>query len=526
MENTIHNKKNGGDKLSVVVITFNEEKNIRRCLESVKNIADEIIVVDSYSVDSTESICREYGVRFFRHEWLGFAGMKNYANRQATYDYVFSIDADEQLSRELENSILLMKSEGLKYAYTVNRLNSYAGKWIRHAGWYPDTKVRLWNKKEGSWEGNIHEHLHFTQDMKFVGLKGDLLHYSYTGIEDHLNRANRYTTLIAEDYYRKGKKASFFKMIFSSGFTFFKDYILRLGFMDGWRGLAICRIAAHSTFLKYAKLRELHDKIPEISLIITTYNRPEALELVLISVMKQKYLPSEVVVADDGSTEETGELIRKYQALFPVPLYHCRQDDEGFRLSQIRNKAIARSSGDYIIMVDGDMVLHPGFIRDHIDQARAGQFIQGSRVLLDDKITGERLHNRNVRFTPFSAGIKNRMNACRFRSLSGLVSPRYGKKDYRGVRGCNMSFWKEDLIRVNGFNEDFKGWGREDSEFVVRMLHHNIRRKNVKFGAVAYHLWHQENNSPNSNLDKNQAILDQALKEKRLWCGKGLDQYL
>ena len=263
-----------------------------------------------------------------------------------------------------------------------------------------------------------------------------------------------------------------------------------------------------------------------ITLLVTTYNRKDALELVLLSIKQQSLMPLEVIVADDGSTKDTAELVQEYQKNFPVRLLHCWQEDLGFRVSHIRNKAIAMASGDYIIMVDGDVVLHRQFVRDHRDRLATNQFIQGSRVLLSQGVTQKTIESKRVNFTPLSEGIKNRINATQLKLITPLASWLYSlKQNINAVRSCNMSCWKTDLIKVNGFSEEFVGWGREDSELAVRLLNSGIHRYNLKFGAIVYHLWHKENKS-NDLLIKNDDFLSKAIAEKRKVCKVGLNQYL
>jgi len=261
------------------------------------------------------------------------------------------------------------------------------------------------------------------------------------------------------------------------------------------------------------------------SLIISTYNREDALDLVLKSVVHLKQYPHEVIIADDGSGPKTAELIRKYQNTFPIPLIHCHQEDKGFRLSHIRNKATAMSSGDHLIFIDGDMILHPYFVRDHQRHAREGLFIQGSRVLLHKETTFSSIEHGIHRFSPFSSGITNRFNAIRIPFLSPIISTWMSKQHHHGVRGCNMSFMKRDLIKVNGFNEAFIGWGREDSECVIRLLQAGIQRFNLRLGGIAYHLWHTEHIN-SELLEKNNEELRLAIEEQRIWCAEGLQNHM
>jgi glycosyltransferase involved in cell wall biosynthesis len=257
-----------------------------------------------------------------------------------------------------------------------------------------------------------------------------------------------------------------------------------------------------------------------VSLCITTYNSPTYLELTLLSVLAQTVLPQEVIVADDGSGEATQQLVEQYQSIFPIPLHHCWHPDEGFRVAKIRNKAILTSNCQYLIFTDGDIALHPHFIRDHLSHAKTKHFIQGSRVLVSKDISEKRLHSKNIHLHFFSKGITNRAHTLSLPVFSKILTRYYGAKDHAGVRSCNISFWKEDAININGFNEDFEGWGREDSEFVVRLLNSGVKRQNLKLGGVAFHIWHPENSQ--QMLQKNQALLDQALENREKWCKNGL----
>ena len=166
-------------KLSAIIITFNEEKNISRCLNSLKNIVDEIIVVDSFSSDRTEEICRNYNVKFIKRKWEGYSETKNFANSLALNNFVLSIDADEEISEELSLSIQQIEEPIDNFVFSFNRLTNYCGKWIKHCGWYPDKKVRIFNKNNTTWKGEIHENLIFVTPVKEVFLKGDCFHYSY-----------------------------------------------------------------------------------------------------------------------------------------------------------------------------------------------------------------------------------------------------------------------------------------------------------------------------------------------------------
>jgi glycosyltransferase involved in cell wall biosynthesis len=245
-------------KLSVVIITLNEEKNIARCLESVKDIADEIVIVDSFSTDKTEEICKKYNVRFIKHEFNGHIEQKNWAMDLAVNRHVLSLDADEELSPRLKKSILEVKGNWKYDGYYFNRLTNYCGKWIRHTSWYPARKLRLWDKSKGKWGGmNPHDKFKLEKGATRKFLKGDLLHYSYYSINEHITQINSFSTIVANAYFSENRRASYINIIFNPLWRLFRDYIIKLGFLDGFNGLVISINSSHETFLKYVKLRNL-----------------------------------------------------------------------------------------------------------------------------------------------------------------------------------------------------------------------------------------------------------------------------
>jgi glycosyltransferase involved in cell wall biosynthesis len=254
-------------KISGVIITFNEENFIEKCLQSLTNVVDEIVVIDSYSTDKTKEICLRYNVRFIENPFTGFTNQKNFANDQATYDYVLSLDADEALSDELKASILKVKDTLTVDGYTFNRLNNYCGRWIKYSNWYPDCKIRLFNRKKAKWvgENNLHEIIVLDSPKNQMHLKGDLLHWAYDSYSEHYLKINSYTDIAAKNYVKRKpfKKQSLLKIVFSSFWKFFKNYILKKGFLDGFQGFVICSFAAFGTFLKYIKIRELQNKKPQ-----------------------------------------------------------------------------------------------------------------------------------------------------------------------------------------------------------------------------------------------------------------------
>jgi glycosyltransferase involved in cell wall biosynthesis len=261
---------------------------------------------------------------------------------------------------------------------------------------------------------------------------------------------------------------------------------------------------------------------PSVSLVIATYNWVEALALLLATVRAQRDLPEEVVIADDGSRPDTAALITREARTFPVPLRHVWHEDTGFRLATIRNKAMAAARADYLVQLDGDLLLHPAFVESHRRFARPGWYVQGSRVMLDQAATARCFAAGGLAVDPWSRGLRNRVNAIHAPWLAAFL--RGPTHPANRTRGCNMAFWRDDVIRVNGYDETMEGWGREDSELAARLLNNGVRRRNLKFAAVAWHL-HHEGRSHDA-FERNDAIFERTVRERRVRCERGISQYL
>ena len=249
-------------KLSAVIITYNEERNIQRCIESLLPVADEIIVVDSFSTDRTEEICKSYNVDIHKMEWQGYAKTKNKAQALAKHEYILSIDADECLDEQLISDISQLKNDHCNGVYTLNRLTNYCGKWIHYSGWNPDWKIRIYPKSLVKWnDAIVHEDLIIPEDLKKYRLNGRLHHYSYFSKEQHRSKADQYSRLTAIKYAELGMRCYFFTPFISAISRFLSMYILHLGFMDGKAGWDIAKISAQSNAFKYLELRRLTSKI-------------------------------------------------------------------------------------------------------------------------------------------------------------------------------------------------------------------------------------------------------------------------
>jgi glycosyltransferase involved in cell wall biosynthesis len=223
----------------------------------VKGVVDEIIVVDSHSTDKTREICDQYNVKFISQDWLGYSATKNLGNKLAAHDWILSLDADEALSSKLKNSILKEKQDFKYDAYIMRRMTNYCGKWIRHCGWYPDPKTRLWKKSLGEWDGDIHETINLAPAAKVGKLAGDILHYSISTIFQHIEQINKFSEIHSQSAFKKGKRSHLMALLLKPTERFFTTYLFKLGFLDGYNGFLISVLTAHSVFLRRVKLRQL-----------------------------------------------------------------------------------------------------------------------------------------------------------------------------------------------------------------------------------------------------------------------------
>jgi len=243
-------------QFSGVIITYNEERHIESCIRSLKSVADEIIVVDSYSTDKTVEICKSYNVTVIMQSFLGYIEQKNFALTKASHDYIISLDGDECLSKELQESIIGLKKNWRYNGYCMNRFNNFCGQWIKHSDWYPDKKCRVFHRKKAQWSGiNPHDNIILYDNSEKMGfLKGDILHYGYQSYSEFNKKTEHFSEIAAKAYLDKGKKATLWHIFFNPTWAFFKAYFLRLGILDGLNGFIICYQTANLTFLKYIKL--------------------------------------------------------------------------------------------------------------------------------------------------------------------------------------------------------------------------------------------------------------------------------
>lgn len=265
------------------------------------------------------------------------------------------------------------------------------------------------------------------------------------------------------------------------------------------------------------------------AVIVTTYNRADALAAVLEAYRTQDTEAFELLIADDGSTDETRDLVLRFAADAPFAVHHVWQEDKGFRAAAVRNRALAKTAADYVIFSDGDCVPPPFFVSRHVALAERGYFLAGNRMLLSETFTREVLAQRLPihgwhAWRWFGARLAGDVN--RALPLGRLPDGAFRKRNpeqWEGVKTCNLSAWRDDLLMVNGFDEDYSGWGLEDSDLVIRLLHAGVRHKSARFAAPVFHLWHRENDR--ANLDENRRRLEALIASKRTAAAIGLDRY-
>jgi glycosyltransferase involved in cell wall biosynthesis len=259
-----------------------------------------------------------------------------------------------------------------------------------------------------------------------------------------------------------------------------------------------------------------------VSVVVVTYNWPQALQLVLRALARQSTLPDEVIVADDGSRAQTRELITATARNFPTRLVHLWQPDDGARMSRARNLGVAAARGDYVIFLDGDMLAQREFIADHVAFAQRGCFVQGSRVLTGERCAARLLTRQQIDLSFFTADIERRRHTLRIPALARMWARPHVRD--AGIKSCNWGFWREDLLALNGFNEAMTGWGREDNELALRAFHMGLQRRDLRFAGLAAHLWHLTRKNIVDNA--NDAVLTATRASRAVRCELGLDQHL
>ncbi len=509
------------EKISVIIIVKNAQNTLLECLNSLKEFG-EIILLNNESTDDTLKIAKEFQKEFahlyiYESKFIGFGALKNLALSHTKNEWILNIDADEILEKETKEELkkLEIKEQSI---LALPRKNLYKGEWIKACGWWPDHVLRVFNKKHTKFNENlVHESLILYPNTQKIKLQNGLRHFAFESIDDLLDKLQKYSRLWALQNLHK--ESGIYKALVRGFWTFFRNYVLKKGIFYGYKGFVISICNSLGAFFKYMKLYELKKQKPKTcALIITTYNQPKHLALVLDSVKNLDPLPNEILIADDGSKEDTAKLIQEYQKKFPCTLKHIWQEDRGFRAAASRNKAINASSSEYIILIDGDMILEKSFITDHLKFASLKTILQGSRTILNKNESEDILKSNDFKLAFNKKNLKNKKNdflAYLIYNFSKIDKNFFKKSQLvKGSKTCNMSFYKSDFEAIEGFNEKFIGWGREDSEFVARFLFNNGLFRRLKFNALAYHIHHEENSK--SMLESNHQIYLDTIKNKKI----------
>jgi len=366
-------------------------------------------------------------------------------------------------------------------------------------------------------------------------LMAPMLHEPFINIQEVLCKVDNFSILNAIILHDRRVKLPLSKAINKALWNFFSTFILKLSILDISQGLMLVLSNVQGICYKYAKLLVLQknkdNPVELISIIVSTYNRPDALEACIKSLLQQTEQNFEIIIADDGSTIETQQLINNYRALSSVPIVHVYQPDYGFQLSRIRNKAVASSKGNYLIFLDGDCMVRPNFVAKHRQLATPNYFVAGNRVLLTQAFTEEVLIKKQSLYLKkllFFIGLRLGKKINR---LSPVLSLPLGlfrylqPHNWRKAVGCNTAIWKNDFILANGYDELFEGWGFEDSDLVIRLIHAGVKRKEGRFAVPVLHLWHSQNDK--SKQDSNyQRLLDRLEQQDFILAKKGVSQYL
>ena len=495
--------------LSVILITRNEEANLADCLASLEGIAQQIVVVDTNSSDRTLEIAKSYGAVIAQpQDWPGFGPQKNRALDLATGEWVLSLDADERLTPALKSEIITaMNHPAHVDCFAIPRLSWYCGRFIRHSGWNPDYVDRLFKRGTARFSDDlVHERL--IPAGQVAKLKNPMLHYSFMNVAQVKEKMERYSSASAEQAFAKGRKGSPLKALLHGFWAFIRTYVVRLGFLDGPQGASLAFANAQGSYYRYIKLWHLNKSADskqgilktdfKISVIVTTYNWPEALNLCLLSLTQQTDTNFEIIVADDGSGASTKEVIDQIAAQSTLRIEHVWQEDDGCRKTRIVNRGIEASAGSYLVFIDGDCITQPDFVSQHRKLAQENYLITGSRILLSESLTKKLLQADRWNYSEFKKHIISYRMAGDINKVLQLLVKRgdgqwrnFKRFIWRRIKGCNMACWKSDALAIGGFDESLVGWAHEDADFVFRLEHHGVHRKSGSWSTEVIHLYHR-----------------------------------
>ena len=484
-------------KFTAIIITKNEEKNIARCLLSLKGVADEVVVVDSFSTDGTKAVCEAYGARFFEREWGGYGDQKNWGAKQASYQYILSLDADEWLSPEMRDSILAVKANWTHDAYSFNRLNIYCGRAIKHCGWYPDRKIRLWDSTKAEWDdAEVHELLKLKPGATQKHLKGDLMHYPYTSINQHIIQAVKYSDLWVQKALRTGRKMSLLQVFLIFPWRFFVTYFIRLGILDGFYGLVISTIIAYESFIKYGKLYQSkktghhakYEKIPieyvrktinsssspKFSILLPSWNNLELLKLCVASIQKNSRFNHQIIVHVNDGSDGTEEWIKEQGLDYTY-------SPQNVGVCYAVNAAYKLATSDYIVYINDDMYVAPDwdlYLWEEIEKTEGNSFFFSATAIEPIDV------GKKIAITPYSFG----------RSPEGFDEQRF-LETYAAfeMHDWSGSSWPPSVVHrklwdaVGGYSVEFSPGMYSDPDFAMKLWKQGVRNFKGVSKSRVYH---------------------------------------
>ena len=460
-------------------------KNAERCLNEVLSslsFVDEVVLLDNGSTDNTLAIAAQFpNVVVHHHEFDGFGAMKNRVAQLAKHDWILSIDSDEIVSPQLAESIAAADLSCPENIFKINRINYYRRRPIDVHSLSPDTIARLYNRRFTEFSNRaVHESLLMPEGANVQLLLGDLRHYSFDNAEALITKMQQYSTLFAQQFAHTRRTSACDAFVHGLA-AFIKSYFLKQGFRGGADGLTIAVSRAEGAFYKYVKLHERNQQLT-VSLVITAQNRLDALQKTLSSVLQQTVLPHEILIINENTNLDMAQTIAIIQS--PVCLQYIGQENEAnANLAQLRYRALLATTGDYIVMIDGDMLLEEHFIVDHIMAAQRGCLIQGGQSYLSQDKTEDLLIEPNL-YEPLSwcsLGVRKRLWAMRCAVLSRWIWNRK-TQNLKTVKDWNIGFFREEALVIDGL----------DTECITRLCQKGIVRRNLKFAGVAYRLWHKK----------------------------------
>jgi len=474
-------------KISAVIIVKDAEQTIGQTLESLKDFG-EVILYDNGSIDRTLPIAGKFeNVKIVLGEFTGFGDTKNVAASFTKNDWIFSIDSDEVLSSKLHDAIDAIELND-NCVYWFYRYNYYRKKRVRFSGWGKEKVTRLYNKNVTHFNNKlVHEGIEVSRNLHLVKLPGEIMHYSYTSVSDFNKKRSLYSDLFALEN-QGTRKSSPFIAILSGTYAFFNTFLLRLAFLDGYRGLLIAVSNAHETFLKHLKLYEANlENNFKVSLVLNASGNKEILSLSLKSILNQSILPNEIIVVNPYKIPEQKKIIADFVKKSFIKVFVI-EGDNGFNIAQLRNMAIAKSKYDYLIFVDGSSVLHEYFIKDHLRFVKKGVYLQGDSIRLTKHFSDEIVKNKKFRRPYIKIGGINLGNRgfriiflANFFGLFKLNKPLKHSLN-------NFSIFKNELIKLNGFDEDLALPKLCDADLLERLYVSGVKRKGLRFIANLYRL--------------------------------------